>query len=154
MTAINNSSLPINLLNSGTTPTSPAANLNSTADQPSQSANIASFGPAVTIDLSAPAQSIIDGASGGSNQSPPPLAAANDIATSSAAPVSPSNSAPVSSSLQYDPVAATVSSAKHRIEAQVGVVGANEVVDKHGTVNKAKLAQLVAEEQTEPSSTP
>ena len=43
-----------------------------------------------------------------------------------------------------DPVASAVASSKRKVQAEVGVVGATEVVDKKGFINSRKLAELIA----------
>ncbi|MES2984698.1 MAG: hypothetical protein V4735_05885 [Pseudomonadota bacterium] len=72
------------------------------------------FGPAVTLDLSPPGQT----AAGGGG-------------------------APVGGAVTYDSVSEAVTKAKREVSPQVGVSGADQVVDTQGNIDYGKLQQLV-----------
>ena len=95
-----------------------------TASQPQATppqTNTNTFGDAVNVDLSAPAQAVV--ASGN---------------TSSGTPVAAQPSVP--------DVAQLVSAAKQKVIPQVGVSGASDVVDSQGNISKSRLAVEIAEQ--------
>src|SRR5580704_642496 len=82
--------------------------------QPQTTANT-SFGPAVNVNLSAPAEAALN-----QNTAPP-------------VPQAPAASAPVNT-------ASLIQSADRKVIPLVGISGASEVVDNKGNISKARLA--------------
>jgi len=103
------------------------------------------FGPAVSLDLSPPAQEIVDAA---------PVTVAADVPattqSTSAPATAPAKSggsaaggAPVVAAEEVD-----ISSALREVSAQVGTANAASYVDEKGNINKVALAKAVADLQS------
>jgi len=85
-----------------------------------------SFGDAVNVNLSAPAQAAIAGQNTSSN--------------------TPTSQTPVVSQAPTVDVAQLVSDARQKVIPKVGVSGASDVVDKNGNISKVQLAIEIAEQ--------
>ncbi|MDE3016946.1 MAG: hypothetical protein KGI29_08535 [Pseudomonadota bacterium] len=94
-----------------------------------------SFGDAVNVSLSAPAQAAV--ASQNTSASTP----VSNTSSSSA----PAKQAPVASAPTVD-VAQLVADARQKVIPKVGVSGASDVVDKNGNISKVQLAIEIAEQ--------
>jgi hypothetical protein len=130
MTSIGN---PVaSLISQTQLPPTPQAN-QSTPAQPQGNAN--AFGDAVNVSLSPPAQTVVANQKTASTTSP-----ANGPTT----PASPPP-APATPSVTVN-VAALISAAKQKVIPQVGVSGANDVVDSKGNISKVQLAIEINEQ--------
>ncbi len=116
-----------------------------TAQQAAGSENSGgTFGNAVNVTLSAPAQAVLAGqgassSSGSSSASLPPPPA----------PSSPG--VPVASSTTTTDAEELIQEALQQVIPKVGVARASEVVDSKGTIDQVKLQQLV-EQQSQPKA--
>ena len=107
------------------------------ATQPTdtQAASGDAHGPAYTVDLSAPGKKAAAPAAKGDGKDgppPPPPAAGGGVS--------------------YSSVSADEASAKRKVIPQVGVVGADQVVDKKGNINHRLLDNLLAQQAAKKST--
>jgi hypothetical protein len=119
------------------------------------------FGPAVHVTLTSSGQAVVTDSPGAASAGPAPTPDA--ASSSTAAPASSSAPSTQSSGGAAAPakhagggggggvststdsaLTATIDEAKRKVAPQVGVVGANEVVDKQGNIDQIELAKLVA----------
>jgi len=125
-----------------------------TASQAYSSQNAGSnFGPAANITLSASAQSAVtsQGSSSGNG--------ASTASTGNSAPTAPAGVGGGSSAISTGSNTSTSSSetselveeAKRKVIPQVGIKGADEVVDNQGNINEVKLHELIAQQDTRPT---
>ena len=113
---------------------SPAASAQATQSQ--SSAN--SFGEAVNVSLSAPAQAAVTGQNTSSSV---PSSQSATAATSQ-----DKGQAPIVSQASTIDVAQLVSAATRKVAPQVGVTGARDVIDCKGNISKVQLAIEIAEQ--------
>jgi len=136
MTTINNSITPAAVQPK----TSAAATV--TVSQPSAQSQAASdtFGPATDVNLSPPAQTAVSEQSTSSANASAGNTKTSKNTQQASAPVTSSSAANTES---------LISSAKRKVIPEVGVSGANEVVDKNGNTDKTKLAELISQQAQE-----
>lgn len=108
------------------------------AASPSSSSE-STFGEAVNVSLSAPAQAVVANQSASSNTSPETSSVPAAPQAKEQAPVAPTV-APVVN------VAALISAAKQKVAPQVGINGASDVVDSKGNISKVQLGIEIAEQ--------
>ncbi len=117
---------------------SPSPQVKQAIASPSSSSE-STFGEAVNVSLSAPAQAVVANQPASSSTSP----------ETSSAPVTPRAKEQASVAPTAAPVvniAALISAAKQKVAPQVGINGASDVVDSKGNISKVQLAIEIAEQ--------
>jgi len=134
MTTINNPITPAAI--------QPKASATAPVSQPSVQSQAAgdTFGPATDVNLSPPAQTAVSEQGTSSGTAPSGNTKTSKNTQQASAPVTSSSAANTES---------LISSAKRKVIPEVGVAGANEVVDKNGNTDKIKLAELISQQAQE-----
>lgn len=139
MTAIN--SIPTLIQSPSIGSTTPIANNEKTVPSSPEPSTTSSFGPAAEVSLSTSAKAISadQEASAAKPVSAPPQEASRQ----------PTTAAVATTHLTYNSTASNISSAKNKVALQVGVVAANQLVDKKGNIDKIKLADILSNQQAQ-----